>query len=179
MSEHIPMTGLKNCVWTLEHRQTEQFGRGGGSQSIKLGNPFWRVRFEFENMLDADFRALTAFLARREGSRVPFWASRPDRDLGINYTSGVTASVTVSGIQPTLDANQNQNLELGDMVGYNDVNGNRFVGEVTVIVSNGSNGITTVETQPPAPPRHATRTEGLVQGAYGDFTLEPESLNTS
>ena len=66
-NEIMLTTGLKRCTWTPMERQTTPFGRGGGIV-VELGYPYWMIDFEYANLLDDDWRELTAWVARRRGA---------------------------------------------------------------------------------------------------------------
>ena len=176
--ELIPTTGLKQCIWKLEQRQTKQYSRNGSSQVIKLGEAFWVLRFEFENMTDANFRALTAFLSRRKGAIVSFSAYRPDRIKALLHSDGnAPSALTVSGDEVTVTMNNSEAFSPGDMISYAAGAGGRYVGEVLSITSHVTN--TTVAVVEPAPvAAHATH-DAQTEAAWGLFTLEPDSIMLS
>jgi len=176
--EQFPTKGLKSCVWSLSQRQTSQYGRSGNSQVIKLGEAFWRVKFEFENLTDADFRYLTSFIARRKGRMVSFAAYRPDRLKGLQHSGGVVPSAfSVSGDTLTVTMPGGQHFSHGDMISYAAASGGRYVGEVTEITS--ASGGTTVMKSEPSPVAAAGTHDAQSEFAWGLFTLEPDSVNIS
>lgn len=177
MSVQIPTTGLKQCVWTLERRQTQQYSRDGSAQSIELGKPFWRVRFEYENMHDADFRALSAFIARRSNMQLDFFAYRVDRPTPLlSDESALVTGLSLSGSDISLEMNNSDGLSLGDMVAY-EAEAGRYVGEVVGVSATFGN-TTVVSLEPPAETPSGSP-GALVVNPYGRFKLEPDSVNLS
>lgn len=167
--------GLKSCNWRLEQRQTAQFSRSGSSQIITLGRPFWRVEFEYENLVDADYRALTAWLSRRKGGEINFSAYRPDREAPLNGSASTSATISTSSDEITVTPSPAADLILGDMIAYTTADSTRFVGEITEIVS-APNNTQVVKTEPPALEYGSTPSLGR---AYGLFRVEPDSITVS
>lgn len=170
--------GLKNCTWQLKQRNTTQFGLSGSNQVITKGRPYWHASFEYENMLDQDFRALTAWIARRNGQEFTFSAYRPGREAPLGYEPTATASysVNVSGGYIDLDTNQGDGvMSAGDMVSYTDSAGRSYIGEIVSATETSANDFR-CEMRPP-PTTYASA--GAIVSASGAFVLQPDSVSMS
>lgn len=128
---------LKECTWTLNERQSEAHTRENGGQSVTWGRPFWSLTARYENLSDAAWRALTAWIQRRKGARVSFTAYRPDRPapllnpamtntgLGLSSINISTNQISLTGLGSTV-------ISPGDMVSFETLAGGRWIGETTV-----------------------------------------------
>lgn len=165
---------LKSCTWRLVERQTQQFARGGASAVIQIGEPYWLIDLVYENLGATEFRALSAWLARRRGALVTFSAFRADRPHPANITAEPVATITSQDVS-TIRVQAGPDLVgVGDMISYNAVSGGRFIGEVTNVVATGA-GYADVNTVPLPPTPHGTPVVQLVP-AVGLFRLEPSSV---
>ena len=168
---------LKDCSWTLSHRQSTPFGRQTG-QVISYGQPFWVAQFRYENLDDAGLRALSAWLARREGSRVTFTAYRPTRAIpssGLTSNSGLGISaISTSGSTISLTGLSTNAMTPGDMVSYYTAANGYYCGEV-VAVGSLSEGAQTVTVKPaPVAVNVSTPAVRVVQ-ALAEFQIEGEA----
>ncbi len=181
MTEYMLTDHLKDGTWTPAEVQSASFTRGGAAQVIEMGQPYWLLTASYQNLTDEKFRALSAWLARRRGGLVTFLAYRPGRKHPINrpdLTDNVGADpVNYSSVEKSLQIPA-ENIKPGDMYGYTDTLGRRYIGEVIEIVST-SPGFTRVKLFPPAPTPHASTPQGEWAFAAGRFQLDPGSVNSS
>ena len=177
MSEMMLTEKLKACDWVPREVQSASFARSGASQVVEMGSPFWEISLRYENLTDADARIATAWLARRRGRLIPFWAFRPSRrtllaDPKANNVGADPSNYSAAAKSFDIDTTA---ASVGDMVSYIDQYSRNFVGEITEVVSQGGSSAT-VKTFPPAPQPHATPA-GRWFEAFGAFELDPESVN--
>lgn len=178
-SETFPVSNLKTCEWLPITRQTAPMNQGGSGQVIEMGDPYWMIQCAYENLNEADYRALTAFLARRNGAMVPFRAYRSDRQMPLNIPNADSLSPSISQVssgvmQITTGTNK---LSEGDMVAYAASDGSRYVGEIKDILSTQTSSVQ-CELFPIAP-TPASSADLQIYRAEGLFTLEPGSIQTS
>lgn len=165
---------LKDSSWRLMHRQSAPFGRQTG-QVITYGPPYWVASFRYENLDEAGLRALSAWIARRQGSRVTFTAYRPTRakpgngatsnsGLGISAIDTAAATIAMTGLPGALAA--------GDMVSYYTAALGYHCAEV---VSAGalSTGAQTVTVSPPPVAVNASPAARIYQ-ALAEFQMDGE-----
>lgn len=173
--EFMPTDALRECTWTLQERQTAQYSRGGNSQVIDLGDPFWTLTATYEGLGPAQFKALSAFISRRQGARVTFAARRPGRKPDFAQDPVGLGFVVTSG-KLRIDAGATP-VVAGDMVSYTTSGSGRYIGEVqsTSVVS-GTNLECVM--RPLALAAHATPDVAIV-GAWGLFRLDPQSVQIS
>lgn len=180
---------LKTCTWSLAERQSEAETRENGGSVVALGRPYWVIDAQYENLDDAGFRALTAWLARRKRSRVSFTAWRPDRPALLLNSSisnsglGVSA-VSISGATVSLTGLSTNVISAGDMLGFSTLAGGYWVGMATANATP-SAGAATVSVWPPPQTPHGTPSVRLNK-PLGEFQLvgdpsmsEPSSRNRS
>lgn len=168
---------LRELTWTLVERQSAAETRDGGGTVVTWGRPYWtiRARYEYGPRDDEDFRALSAWIARRKGSRVTFTAFRADRSapvlapsqsnsgLGVSAVNVGASTVSLTGMGSTI-------LSPGDMVGFYTSTSGYWVGEVTAQATP-SAGAATVSVYPaPQSPHGSTPNVRLLQ-ALGEFQL--------
>lgn len=168
---------LKDCSWTLAPRQSVPFGRQAG-QVISYGQPFWVAQFRYENLDEAGLRALSAWLARREGARVTFTAFRPTRkqpalgpsvsNSGITITSVSTAASTVTW------NNLPCALSPGDMLSYYTAAGGYFCGEIVAVEAIVGDA-QTVTVKPAPVAVHASTPAPRIVQALAEFQLDGEA----
>jgi hypothetical protein len=165
---------LKDSSWSLAHRQSVPFGRQTG-QVIVYGASYWMASFRYENLDEAGLRALSAWIARRQGARVTFTAYRPTRarpasgassnaGLGISAVSTVNSTVAMTGLAGALAA--------GDMLSYFTAASGYYGGEV---VSAGaiSSGAQTLTVSPAPVAAHGSPQARVFQ-ALAEMQLEGE-----
>lgn len=163
---------LKDCSWGLQHRQSAPFGRQTG-QVIVYGASYWMASFRYENLDEAGLRALSAWIARRQGARYSFTAYRPTRakpangassnsGLGVSAVSTAASTVALTGLTGALLA--------GDMLSYYTAASGYYCGEV---VSAGafSLGAQTLTVSPAPVAAHASPQARVFQ-ALCEFQLE-------
>lgn len=176
-SETFPVSGLKSCTWALTERQTSQITYGGGGGGIDMGEPYWVITCTYENLTAVKYRAVTAFLGRRNGNMVPFRAYRSDRQDPINIPNAGSLSPSISEVssgvmQITTGADK---LAEGDMVAYDTSAGARFVGEIDELLSTQTNSIQ-CRLSPFAPTPNSTP-DLQIYRAEGLFTLLPDTVS--
>jgi len=178
-SETFPVDGLKRCDWSVVTRQTSLVSYGGGDSVIDMGEPYWMITCGYENLTEAQHRAVTSFLKRRNGAMVPFRAYRPDRQNPINITNAGALSPSISEVSAGVVqiTTGTPKLAEGDMVAYKTSTGARFVGEIADLLSTQTNSIQ-CELYPSAPTPHGTP-ELQIYRAEGLFRLEPSSVQVS
>lgn len=174
---------LKDLTWEPpEERQSEQNQRGGNDQVVTFGRPFWRIRASYDGLDDAGYRALTAWLARRKGSRVTFTAFRPSRRRPLLApaltNSGLTVvAVNVSGGTVTIGGVGTTAISAGDMVGFYTTAGGYWVGEATAAASP-SGGQVIIPVHPYPQAAHASTPNPRLFEALGEFKLVGRPQNT-
>lgn len=175
VDEVILTDRLKSCTWTPAFRQNDMTTRGGASQSVENGPPFWVASFRYENLGDAQYRALTSWVNRRNGSHIPFLAFLPSRKFPANYPAETNAGLTLSAHNPATGAItlNRANMAPGDHIGWLHNSGARFVGEIAEIISS-TGSASTFTTFPPAPAPDGLPFPRTMQ-AYGRFRLVPGS----
>lgn len=171
--EQLLTTCLKDASWVLVPRQAVPAAAFGG-QVISYGSSYWVAGFSYSGLKLDEFRALSAWLARREGARYTFTAYRPTRaqpadgpsvtNTGVDIASVDAANKTISFTGLPCD------LTAGDMVGYSTAAGGYYVGEVTADAAE-SGGAATVSVTPAPVTEHATANARIVQ-ALGEFQLD-------
>ncbi|MEL6754939.1 MAG: hypothetical protein AAFP81_00775 [Pseudomonadota bacterium] len=176
-SETFPVSGLKNCTWTKAWRQTSQITGGGGGGGIEMGDPYWMISCVYENLTEAQFRAVTAFIGRRNGNLVPFRAYRSDRQNPINIPNAGALSPSITEITAGVMQITTGTLKLaeGDMVAYRSSAGARFVGEIDELLSSQTNSVQ-CRMIPFAPTPNGTP-DLQIYRAEGLFMLIPESVS--
>ncbi len=165
---------LKDCSWRLMQRQSAPFARQTG-QVIVYGGAYWVASFRYENLDGPGLRALSAWIARRQGSRVTFTAYRPTRKspangavsnsgLGVSAVDTAASTVSLTGLTGALLA--------GDMLSYFTAANGYYCGEV---VSAGaiSSGAQTL-TVSPAPVAANASPQARVYQALAEFQLDGE-----
>jgi len=123
---------LKDSSWRLAHRQSAPFGRQTG-QVIVYGASYWTASFRYENLDEAGLRALSAWLARRQGSRVTFTAYRPSRATplsGADSNAGIGVSSVNTAASTLVMTGLAVALTPGDMVSYYTAASGYYCGEV-------------------------------------------------
>jgi X-X-X-Leu-X-X-Gly heptad repeat protein len=175
-SETFPVSGLKSCEWTDVVRQTDQSSYGGGDSVIEMGEPYWTISCRYENLSEAQHRAVTSFLKRRNGSMVPFRAYRPDRQNPLNIANAGSLSPSITEVstgvmQITTGTNK---LAEGDMVAYKTSTGARYVGEIADVLSTQTSSIQ-CELYPAAPTPNGSP-DLQIYRAEGLFRLVPSSV---
>lgn len=168
---------LKECTWTLNERQSEAETRENGGQVVALGRPFWSLQARYDNLDIDQFRALTAWLARRKRSRVSFTAWRADRPaLALNSSitnSGLGVSaVSISGGTVSLTGLGTNVISPGDMIGFSTLAGGYWAGEATATASPTA-GAATVNVWPYPQTPHGTPAVRLLK-ALAEFQLVGE-----
>jgi hypothetical protein len=166
---------LKECSWTLIERQSGAETRDNDGQVVAWGRSYWQIVCRYDNLSDSAFRALTAWLARRKGSRVIFSAYRPDRPtpllnsamsntgLGIADVDIEAATIDLTGLGSTV-------LSPGDMVSYLSDTGRYWIGEITVGATPTA-GAATVSVWPPPQEPHASAPAPRLRQPIGHFQL--------
>jgi hypothetical protein len=167
---------LKDCSWTLIPRQSTPFGRQAG-QVVSYGQPYWAAQFRYENLDEAGLRALSAWLARREGARVTFTAYRPTRarpSSGLASNSGVGISAINTGASTiSLTGLSTNAMAPGDMVSYFTAASGYYCGEV-VSVGSLSSGAQTVTVKPAPVALNASPQVRIVE-ALAEFQIDGEA----
>lgn len=178
-SETFPVAGLKACEWVPTFRQTSQITNGGGGGGIEMGEPYWVMNCSYANLTDAEFRAVTSFLARRQGNLVPFRAYRPDRQNPLNIANAGALSPSISEVSAGVMqiTTGTDKLAEGDMVAYQTSAGARFVGEIDEVLSTQTNSIQ-CRCTPFAPTPNGTP-DLQIYRAEGLFRLVPDSVSTT
>lgn len=166
---------LKECSWVLVPRQSVPFGRQAG-QVVTYGQPFWTAQLRYENLSETGLRALSAWIARREGARVTFTAFRPTRrrpSSGLSSNSGLGISAVDTGASTiSLTGLSTNAMQPGDMVSYFTAANGYFCGEV-VSVGSLSAGAQTVTVRPAPVAAHASPQVRVVE-ALAEFQLDGE-----
>ena len=165
---------LKDCSWSLMHRQSAPFARQTG-QVIVYGSAFWNASFRYENLSETGLRALSAWIARREGARNSFTAYRPTRRLpasGLASNSGVGISaISTANSTISLSGLGSNAMIAGDMVGYYTAALGYYCGEV-VSVGSLSAGAQTVTVSPAPVAVHGSTPNVRVVDALAEFQIE-------
>ena len=166
--------GLKTCNFLQAERQNGFFGLGGFSAIVDYGPPYWELELEYENLSDANFRVLTAWMRRRRGGMSYFKAFRA---MSRNPLGGASSATVAQQTSDTLRVTSSPVLQIGDMVAY-DANGSgRFVGEVIEIVATAA-GYVDVKTFPPISVPASTPNAEIVD-AGGYFRVLPDTVRLS
>lgn len=175
--EIILMPQLKDLSWSMVPRQSVPYANLGG-QIVSYGQPYWGLTFTYENLTEAQFRQLSAWIARREGARYTFTAFRPTRRQPFAGPSVTNVGVGISSVDT---ANSEINftglpcdLTAGDMVGYSTAAGGYYVGEVLADAAR-SGGAATASVRPAPVPEAATENARIVE-ALGEFQLESQPV---
>ena len=183
--ENMICSGLRVNNWAIKEQQTAPVSRGRAAAVVELGDPYWVADFEYEQLTNAQYKALTAWIARRRGAGVPFYGWQfanqapllhpaATNDEGNLQNSVTTVSdgelalrVPVSGVLI---------LSEGDVIGYDGADGEPFMGLVERMIDDGNPLSNVVQTRPqlvtPADPI-AMR----VKRAYALMRLDPESVD--
>lgn len=174
---------LKELTWSPpEERQSEAASRGGNDQVVTFGRPFWRLRATYQNLDDTAYRYLTAWLARRKGSRVTFTCPRLQRrgpllapaisNAGLSVVSVDIAAGTVriGGVGTTT-------ISPGDMVSYYTAALGYWVGEATATAVP-SSGQVVIPVHPYPQTPHASLAAPRLYEALGEFKLVGRPQNT-
>jgi hypothetical protein len=167
---------LKDCSWFLSPRQSVPFGRRGG-QVITYGQPYWSAQFRYENLDEAGLRAMSAWIARREGARYTFTAYRPTRrkpasglasnsGVGISAISTINSTISLTGLSTNA-------MAAGDMVSYYTAALGYYCGEI-VSVGALSGGAQTVTVRPAPVTVNVSTPDVRVVEAIGEFQLDGE-----
>lgn len=169
---------LKECTWQLIERQSAAETRSNGGQVVSWGRPFWLLTARYENLSDQAFRALTAWIARRQGAVVPFTAYRADRPapvldptrvtnsgLGVSAIDIEDSTVSMTGMGTTV-------ISPGDMISFMGAASGRWIGEA-IATATPTAGAATISVWPPPQTPHATPAARLYR-ALGDFQLAGE-----
>ncbi len=167
---------LKSCTWLPVLRQNDITTRGGETTSIEYGPGYWRVSFVYENLQPIQWRLLTAWIARRNGSQVPFTAFMPSRRYPENHPSANNTGLTLSGYNSTTGAItiNKGNMVPGDMVSWIASDNSQFVGEIKQ-VDTVSGSSTTFRTFPFARAPSGTPTPRIFE-AVGRFRIVAGSI---
>lgn len=177
-SETMPYDGLKRCDWRVVQRQTLPFTQGGGGAVIEMGEPYWMIDCAYDNLSDAKFRAVTAFLGRRNGAIVPFRAYRADRQKPLNISNPQALIVSIAeqsaGIMRVTGTSK---LLAGDMIAYKTITGARHIGEIIEVIASPAD-TTDFRLHPFASTPHAGG-EVQIYRAEALFTIEPDSVAIS
>lgn len=173
---------LKECSWSLMQRQSAPAARGGGSQVIVYGPPYWVATFRYENLDDAGMREMSAWLAGRQGSRYSFLAYRPRTRLpsgGATSNSGVTLSAVDTPNSELDFTGLPHALVPGDMVSYYTNASGYYCGEVTS-AGTYSAGAQTVGVSPPPVAKHTSTPAPRIVEALCEFQIEgqPQIVET-
>jgi hypothetical protein len=167
---------LKDCSWFLSPRQSVPFGRRGG-QVITYGQPYWSAQFRYENLDEAGLRAMSAWIARREGARYTFTAYRPTRKLpasGLASNSGVgIASISTINSTVSLTGLSTNAMVPGDMVSYYTAALGYYCGEI-VSVGTLSGGAQTVTVRPAPVTVNVSTPDVRVVEAVCEYQLDGE-----
>jgi hypothetical protein len=165
---------LKACSFVPNLRQNDMTSRGGASQSVETGPPFWTASFRYENLRPSEYRALTAWIHRRNGTHIPFMGFLPSRRYPAGLPSADNAGLVLSSYNATTKAItiNKAGMEVGDHVSWIAATGAQFIGEIVEIVTAGAS--TRFLTFPPAPSPHATPSPRIFE-AYGRFRLMPNT----
>ena len=164
--------GLKRAEFEIQHDQSVNVNRQGQAQVLKISPPVWKISLSYENLSDASYRALTAWLSRRDGAVSAFEAYRPDRKEPSGGATSVTAfSVNVSTSELTITTN-GAALTVGDMVAYDTASG-RYFGEVT----NVAGSVYTV--YPPLTSAAAGTPNATISEAKGRFRIDVKSVRVT
>lgn len=174
---------LKELTWSPpEERQSDNPERGGDAQVFTFGRPFWRLRAVYDNLDDNGYRELTAWLARRKGSRVSFTCPRLQRrrprlapaitNAGLSVVSiDIAAStVRIGGVGTT-------QISAGDMVSFYTAALGYWIGEATANAAP-SAGQVTIPVHPYPQTHHATLAAPRLFEAFGEFQLVGRPQNT-
>lgn len=168
---------LKDSSWTLVPRQSVPFGRRGG-QVISYGQPFWAASFRYENLNEAGLRAMSAWLARREGARFTFTAYRPTRARpasGLASNSGVGISaINVGASTISLTGLSTNAMQAGDMVSYYTSGNGYYCGEI-LSVGALSGGAQTVTVKPAPQTVNVSTPNVRVVQALCEFQIDGEA----
>lgn len=168
---------LKECTWILMGRQSDAETRENGGAVVNFGRPYWLTRWRFENNDDAGWRALTAWIARRDRSRYSFTGWRADRPapllnpsmtnsgLGVSSVNIAAGTVSLTGLGSNV-------ISPGDMIGFSTAAGGYWAGEA-LATATPSGGAATVSVWPYPQTPHATPNVRLLK-ALAEFQLVSE-----
>ena len=170
---------LKDCSWSLMERQSDAETRENGGSVVTSGRPYWVMTARYENLDDAGFRALTAWIARRKRSRVSFTAWRTDRPTTLlnpaitNTGLGIGgAGVDIAAATVPLTGLGSNVISPGDMLGFSTLAGGYWVGMATATATPTA-GAATVSVWPYPQTPHGTPNVRLLK-ALGEFQLVSE-----
>lgn len=134
--ELFPTDFLKECTFTLVEQQSRPSARSNSGKTVVYGEPYWKVMCRYENLTDAAFRKLSAFLARRQGASVSFRAYRTDRPAPIKggaFTTTPAFDTTPTEGTAIRVKNAVGHISEGDMVSYQADDATIFLAEVTSV----------------------------------------------
>lgn len=175
--ESMPRAGLKECNWTPVHRQTIPHTMGGDSHAIELGRSYWTFTATYQNLTDAEHRALSAFINRRKGAVTPFRASRPDKGAPLAITASQTPTLSIVSGSTLRITTTGGLMSEGDMVAYTDSTAARIIGEIDEITNTGANYVDC--TLLPGARAPGATPAAQIFNAEGIFRLIPGSVRGS
>ncbi len=166
--------GLKEASWNLVEQQSAPFSRSS-EQVVTWGEPYWEFEAKYQNLTDADFRALRAWTTRRRGASITFSAYDPSRQkpvLGLppNHENVSLASVDIGAGTITLQGLGTHVISPGDMIGYSTSDDGLWVGEALETATPVS-GAATVDVYPAPRTPHATTPDARIFQALGRFRM--------
>jgi len=181
--EFILSNYLKELTWSPpEERQSDADQRGGSGQVITFGRPYWRIRFIYDNQNDAAYRAQTAWLARRKGSRVTFTANRPGMRKpllapGMTNEGLSVVAVNIAAGTVTIGGLGTNPISAGDMLSYYTANSGYWVGQALADAAPVT-GQAVISVHPPPQTPHASTPVPRLVDAIGEFKLVGRIQNT-
>lgn len=174
----IPCRGIVKSNWQPIVQQAAPRTLSGASDVLELGRSFWSVEFEFDLPKSADYDAIFAFLAARDGADFTFTSPRHFRKFPADKSITSDASLTLNSINAsartiTLGGAGSGLAKVGDMFSYRTAANGYWVGVATVDASP-SGGVITIPVWPEPMTPHATTKSPRRIEALGEFRIDGE-----
>lgn len=173
---------LNSCLWVLNRRETAHAQGRGNASAIRKGEEFWTVECEwiFPREDRDKFLIQSAQLQNLEGGANLLAIHRPQRRdpfaFDASGAAGTVSAISVDTTDHEIDLTAGGEVGVGDMVSYTvDADGNRFLGEITSIISRPATNRAVFTTMPRAQAVHSTPAATLHK-AHGLFQVDASSI---
>lgn len=172
----IPCRGIVKAEWAPIVQQAAPNTLSGASDTIELARSFWSIDFEFTLPKRADFDAIAAFLAERDGADFTFTSPRHFRSLPADRSITTDVGLTLTSVDSsarliTLGGAGTVKANVGDMLSYRTAAGGYWVGVVRAPATPVGGAITVSVWPEPMAPHAATPAPRRIE-ALGEFKLD-------